>query len=1153
MQYSYEMFKTRKEPSERNSYRYLIDTPFYSVYTDGKKDFHMAKEDRPSLLERVAFFEKEIRKNPYPIYTAKGILVSRNPNNITAVSQILGLPEEMVYEIPNGKNKKLLGTSEILSRISFEDSLFQGYGALPSKDREEILRSNSTVMIGAINYLIEKGIFFLEPERILDTGDPEDAFPIYVDEEKLREEGISGRLSGEELLISFTGEDDLIGRDNFIDLYLPTREKSLSELCRIAFSPLPPKPAKAFFVYRESLKNYFYGLVRHFLDEYFFHRYGINRMLSLSVLDTDTGNYYTPYPYIASGARIPMLGKEYRSFVIRGDEVQEEIKPRRFCFRELDREKIRTGYDAVHLYFQNHKEKGFLPPLFLKMMGVPAKAFPFAEYFDFERGTADQFLACFEFLDTTLGYKDDYPVLLPDSDGLLVEGDKEEVSLLYLLDRLCQDNLFISSYSPFYEDPSHPFYLSGTTKDQALLDLLSGKTKAYRIGLEEMERRTIESQMTFQDLHLIQAFLITDDDNGTLKTVKAFFSYMAKGYDSFEAAKYTLADRNPGFDRKTFLAFIEGSFAFYLLKSKSLKIPALNTLSGFRGEEMFYDPTLPLPFVHRGRLFLGYSKTEDSPVYLDSRDRPAISNLLKIYDEYFAKMSAFLYPDLFRGRERILLFLSLSKIETRELFLGLPLGASDFTGKEGSEKEILYQDGISLFGREDHRKAVSLDRLLRRLAITSLSLRGGLYPLSQAGQPVRLFFAKDSLDERLAYAFKPDVIRAYFIDPNNQAGFTGLDEEAISSLLLLSDKALLKDFVPLLSSGPEEERNQGIYDNLALCYGAQVEYGFLVSLSQEYFHSEKRTSFFYELEKSPTKNVFLALGGIFDAYRYPSEKDFFLAEEDAPLLLSAINDAIGTTPAKIRKSGLYRQDVFCRVGLPLVLLENALVLFGKKKITKEDIASSFRFAKRPLGIKDYTPNGFFAAKKAVYGGFNEPSRVRHECLKDGFFVPNGSYLLLDAYSNLSSLTGDYQKAFDSIQDLAIVAEKNLLGDARDTLLPSPILFASKTDFFLRTLKEEKCITEVEAFLLKEGLSTIYRKDPRFLPKAINLLTFYQTKAFEEWVSGSLLSLPRFGYHKPKKSFFSFFVMLFCFFQCQQVVFLKSGRLLSDKKTDPDRK
>ena len=80
MEYSADLFTSKKTPSPDTRYYYEITGAFYSVFSNGEDDFHMAIEDKASLFISIIyiFLKSSIRSTPknmdwskIPIFLAK--------------------------------------------------------------------------------------------------------------------------------------------------------------------------------------------------------------------------------------------------------------------------------------------------------------------------------------------------------------------------------------------------------------------------------------------------------------------------------------------------------------------------------------------------------------------------------------------------------------------------------------------------------------------------------------------------------------------------------------------------------------------------------------------------------------------------------------------------------------------------------------------------------------------------------------------------------------------------------------------------------------------------------------------------------------------------------------------------------------------------
>ena len=120
MHYDARFFKEDKDLSYQTPYNYVLTGAFYEVFVGNDGSYHMALEEKESLLARFSFY-KRIKHLKFPIY------VDKKQQNITEdekFMQIIGLPTSVVTKTDETGNIQLLTEEEILSSINFEEGLF---------------------------------------------------------------------------------------------------------------------------------------------------------------------------------------------------------------------------------------------------------------------------------------------------------------------------------------------------------------------------------------------------------------------------------------------------------------------------------------------------------------------------------------------------------------------------------------------------------------------------------------------------------------------------------------------------------------------------------------------------------------------------------------------------------------------------------------------------------------------------------------------------------------------------------------------------------------------------------------------------------------------------------------------------------------------
>ena len=342
MKFNAELFKTDVIPALDTPYVNVYSGAFYDVYEDEEGKFHMAEEDRDSLLERVYFYNTFFSKEKYPLYSNNSTDVYENQNAEDIVSQVLGLPYPVITRKRKDGEVYVLPVTEIIDRIHFEKGIYKGHGILEDGDdlADDFLNGNHYSIIGAMNYLIAHGIFFQNLERIYyPFRDDPSYYPIRVDERKLPKEYLDEKETGDKLFFDFATHPLLINVENYTKTFSRIDSLSFTEKINLAFLPLEDIAEPAERELRISLRRYFFAICRDLIREYYKEEFN-KTFLYRTVLDhdfeirnTNFGDFYMGSVFNMATAKYYVIHKEDGNYS--GDLV---VSPY-FCF-EADKKKL---------------------------------------------------------------------------------------------------------------------------------------------------------------------------------------------------------------------------------------------------------------------------------------------------------------------------------------------------------------------------------------------------------------------------------------------------------------------------------------------------------------------------------------------------------------------------------------------------------------------------------------------------------------------------------------------------------------------------------------------------------------------------------------------------------------------------------------------
>ncbi|MFA6829890.1 MAG: hypothetical protein WCR67_04235 [Bacilli bacterium] len=1165
MDYSYELFLTDKGADGSTRYSNVMYGAFYNVYTNGNGDYHMAKEAKASLLERMRFLPFCIRDESYPIFDAKlGITSLASSNLLELTRQVLGLPIEMLYRIDSHTQKAVILTSEeIINSISFEDGLFLGYGELEFGS-DEILHQTNYGIIGLINYIISNGFYFPNPERVsVDTG-LEMVFPVFVDENQIPEK-YHKPANSHDLLISYVKNPLFITREVFLNFFRTIDQMSISDQIDYAYNQISESDPTEIAEVKLALRNYYNGIIREIINEFFLKYYQHPNVMASGLFNKDFGLIDTTFRFIAVGRRFNMIGRDFRHFEKKGETVLQIMKPNYYVLSSADVPALKNAYKSVRKFFLNHPDYCFLPSLYIRMMGLPYEAFKICEFFDFQRGTFEQFIDLFILMDD-MNLKV-FGIITPLVTPTGIYSTQDDEGPLYdakrYIDSLGDKGFFVSSQECYFQKGMNWFIdYDENHLPKSLKPFIEGDIKAYKEAIDDMFFVGTPSESSSQTVSKLKMFIQKNQSFSSIIPVQKILALMhEKCLTLIEAAKEL------GYTDKQTLISCNSLIANCLLYSLDNEIERtkrkeesnLETkrFGGLLQDDIFVDKYLKMPMVFKGRYFMAYGTSLTGDIYFDSKDSQALTNLHKIFRTDFLKRGEFPYSFTMLGQEKIYRqhFNPMDSLLIEAIFMGLPLTViSALDLKKSILSQLKFVDNLALDSRPDHFALVRDDLSFSFYSVFSRAASQGIFYFGRGDSKNTCCFQKGGLNERILYFLSPDYIKNYLISLSNRSlvdkkiipAFFSPDSyrAAIKAFVMANDEDFRMNFIlrisdnlktySIMNNSPKLPKPSDIDSWLVFEYSNKVRKASYQAFYDEIFSTRSASYLlFYHLG-----NYFVSPGQNFFAFSTSGNlDDFFLEQKDFEAVKFAFSSAY-VFYSHIKNSRMRAKYMTNSMGLPPVFIKKVYRQLLTGLPTDSDLCRIFRFSQIP-NLKQSSLLGYiddFTVETDTMNKANDSTFVHHESLKQGMYIAADVNLLWDSLADMKALATDLKASFSKINKLKVFCSKNLIGDCRNTLKPWPTCFASQVDCFINLIKPY-CLDVSYLFYLKEYLIYFNRTIPDFMVDSINML--HQEKEtiflnyFKKLISKTKISAMK---NSSTPEWFAYGIALFLFVQEQQCVY-----------------
>lgn len=1058
MKFIAELFKTDEYTSEDTKYEKEYNGAFYDVYMDDNGAFYMAKEDKASLLERVYFYNEYLSKGRYPVYTESSAELYENQRPEDILAQVLGLPMCVMTKTRKNGDTYMLPVTEIIDRIHFVDGLYRGYGTLEGPLNDGFLSSNHYSIIGAMNYLIENGIFFQNLERIYDPyRDDPSYYPIYVDERKIPEKFLSEIEIGEKLFFDFYSHPLMTTKENYLATFAKVDEMTFSEKVSFAFEYLDEKEDIMVYDLRIALRYYFFGICRSLINEFYqkeFHR----TFLYKTVLDTSFGYSNSVFSDIYIGPVFSMY--RTKSYVISRTEGQYEkhvVYSPYYCFED-DKKKIKLAFEGIKRYFSVHPKLSYLPMLFVKLMGLPYPAFEKVKYFDFERGTVNQFIELL--YDNMLKYA--FPIQI----GIVLP--------LYTPGGILIPREVSRSYVPFYHNHFKPdifFSEPALFSEKYMEDYLCfhGKTKeslSFFGGDCKLYDKLFAMSGTGDD-DIFQLLRGDEIKNGCYKLIRDYYNYMNEGYTAVEAA--TMLSIDDTIDPQIFsLAMIYLFYAYCFTKAENKIVDAVRhmDLSMLPASVMvIFDENNDVHVYEMNRNFMTVIEDGRRKPFLS--DKYEIDTILKRYDDWHYRMDNCTFSYFIEG-------------ETIYLDRSYDYPASDVISTAMCGK-IDYSASANPIDEKGLSEILSDIPEIRYQRAFKKSVDYGIYLYGEDDTPRTLTILKDGLlPKNISYLLSYDFL--YVLCFGSKLSKCNYMQYALTKSEL---KSAWKN---AFNSKKSHILQTGVKVQEINCLNSY--FGYFQKAWFEYLSGQNDSVFFgyYKTKDRNGRDIYIAPGDTFSAFSYEEDMESFaFSDKDIPLMIEVIKNV--KRFANTTNSNHKAEVATYQSGLPYFFyVRLAKMLNRNEEINEETLKRYFRFVDMDFNVEfiDSVENHFFRKKPDIQY-LSLPFEVKHSLLADGLYCyPRSEVHLLQLKENPEDEIEAFQMPYQNADESRVGLLSKIKGVVKEYLCPDVVLYENMVNNMMEQCNK-KSKTKWNLFYVKEFLLCSYYEDHDVILKWIDTI------------------------------------------------------------------
>lgn len=1066
---------TEKFSSDVIGYDYYFETFFYDVYTkyDEKAKinrYFMALSDKESLLARLNFYKKYISEIEYPIIDKQGRPEFVAGNSLLVMQQVLSLPEECF--ILNNKGD-LLSPDEVVERITFTKELDT---TVDKSSFDDYLTSNLFYK-KLINHLITKGFYFLDLETLsFSFRFPKFYTPFIIDEEKFFKK--YKKPTGERIYISF-GSIANIKPSDYLKYYKPIDSMSIKEQITFA-SEIKENDEELDYEVKDGILDYYYCILRKECREYFnCHDNKENRSLPYSVLDYESGNHFAKFNYYAFGTHFSLPATKTRIFKKEGDKVIEEIKPSDFKLLSSDIDRLEFTYNAVKNYLLLHPEFSFMPQHFIKLLGLPYEALNLVRNFNFKDGEFSDFIKLIPILDV----KGKVNYNLVDNEGLVV--DNNDVELNNILNNLSNNSLYIYNYDKdtFFDE-----------------NIIFGKTnnKNFIKFITTILKENTKEKYGFEITNLRKKLL--QNHKGKIKSNKTIYNFAIEIANN-DTSLFNGFDFDDSFDDNDIK---EKELIDYLIKIKD-KGFSFNAYNFLEKDEIIFNDFLPLPFIHLGNNFIGYSKKENGEIFFDEESKNSIKEFMEIINAFYSngvKHYYFYTSDSDLNLSRIRVYKHAKSI------LGLPYSINDLIVLSKKKNEVYdiektlsnlsFKKGISINTNNLTKSFEKDPRVSYLLIFENILLKYHLIPfiyLSKYNNKYHIFYYKNPLNKKYINDYEDNY---YLLGCDNEPLFTFASDEleCLSLPTMELDEILCFGQYTMTFDSDSEDDYMGtdgaLYSLEKLYYFTSFEELF----TDDHFYNQQ------PLQVADNKLVYVLYGEIFNAYSYDN-KNYFFDIDDLEKIYEAYKLNHKLAIELPLEDNIFNDTFF---GIPYLLGDKLLTFTENRKkiLSLEEFKEVYKFNKKPnIERNNIIYDSFVRTRENHYSIYDINSVVRYKAISKGLYISHFSSKVLDYYLNFEDKSLEYDEFIKLInQSYTVYVGNNIKDEVESLLKPKKSLFFSLLQNFTRSISSLKRIDIQKILKYKYHIEILYDEDPNFIYKLVNKINCIDKKKIYKYLENT---------------------------------------------------
>lgn len=1056
MEFNAQTFETNIISSELTRFKYELHGAFYVVYTDDFLHFYMGSKYEESILDRIYYYKTYFMNSKFPIFTFENKFVSDTYTNEDILFQVLGLPKEVIYKkINNGSDSYMLPPDEIVNRIIFIDELNDDSYTELDTESESIYDANKEIYVEIVNYLLTQGFFFQNLDIIENTLTYDDTYyyPVKVNIDKINPKYLKEKETSAKLYMDFADVAFIIqDKQQYLDVFKMADKMSFTDMVEFAYNKPYDNSNPVMLEFISALRRYICAIVSDIVNEYIEKKYHFISVFNRTVLNHDYRVYGCVCRYVYLGTNFEMSFNE--SHIVKEGENRFLYKKHTYKFYQSYKAKLKFVFEVVQKYFRRHLELGFVPELFLKMMGVPYPCYETVKYFDFENGTSSQFVALFDYIYNSFSLRDSlfsHPMV--DKNGLL-NGDHRCFILAY------DKNYYLSDCSIFYKElaTDHLF----ATKDKKS-GIYLGDYACFKKSFASIISES--SSTGVKRLHPIENFLEAQNTNGIIVPLKEYVDCLNEGYSLREAFFNKLSKF--GLDYEIFTCFFlltfeqeyETKVSLYEANSEQ-QSHVLTCLAHEKISCQGYSYCLTELGIVQIRNRFGYNLSLDFAV--SKKD-------IEIYQKFISKFDKLSWAFSYDG-----------------IFYPTVLNSSDLTfasmaNISYSTSHILQTDFLD---DEENQYMIEHDETLKIIKLNRDLAYEGFLPIIFYNDFAYLNYKpNERTDEKLSWILNKDVVHALYEklliedgDSKNQ-----LPTEIYFNSVLYKES--LKNNYEPVEDKKEEEFFERIYAEIAKAYISK-------------FNPSEDTFFFsYKHDFKNGISEYILPGKNFNAYSFEDKLDtYYFEKEDEDAIVFALNSALninkacfGRFPATLRRLSILD------AGVPIPLLVKFISIFrNEKNINRESLEKYFEFKDVHHNLKELKTIHLLCHKyEAKFSMLKNSIQISNSLIKQGFYIKDDSNCINNFLNDYITKEDVFHIDHYEYNGIKIHIDENPTGDVLTLLKPDIVFFSN----FVRDAIDKfntKELSDKLVFYTMESLIECYNQDHNFLINFINKYYSYNS-------------------------------------------------------------